>query len=79
MRSISMRMTHPGMCPPFRIMSLSNAQTVVFVEHALGEVARSEAQDVSRMSARFGAMRADALAPVESLYRIREMRKECAA
>ncbi|MFJ9554627.1 Scr1 family TA system antitoxin-like transcriptional regulator [Nocardiopsis sp. NPDC101807] len=70
------RLTHPGLCPPFRIMSISDTQTVVFVEHALGDVARGEAHDVSQMSALFGAMQADALAPVESLYRIREMRKE---
>jgi len=60
-------------------MSLSVTQTVVFVEHALGDVPRSEAHDVSQMSALFGAMQADALAPVESLHRIHEMRKEYAS
>ncbi|MFD3688806.1 Scr1 family TA system antitoxin-like transcriptional regulator [Nocardiopsis sp. NPDC058631] len=73
------RLTHPGMCPPFRIMSLSVTQTVVFVEHALGDVLRGEPHDVSQMGALFGAMQADALAPAESLRRIHEMRKEYAS
>ena len=72
------RLTHPGLCPPFRIMSISDTQTVVFVEHALGDVARNEAHCVSQMRSLFGAMQADALAPVESLHRVREMRKELA-
>jgi transcriptional regulator with XRE-family HTH domain len=68
---------HPGLCPPFRIMAASGAE-VVFVEHALGDEARSEREDVAQMRTLFGAMQADALAPRESIDRIREIRKDLA-
>ncbi|GAB2520799.1 hypothetical protein GCM10026982_54700 [Nocardiopsis aegyptia] len=71
------RLTHPGMCPPFRIMGVSGVE-VVFVEHALGDVARSERDDVAQMRGLFGAMQADALPPRESIDRIREIGKDLA-
>lgn len=73
------RMLHPGLCPPFRIMFLRDERAVVFVEHALGDVARSDSREVSQMRTLFGSMQADALPPAESVRRIREIGKEMAA
>uniref|UniRef100_UPI001F257A33 DUF5753 domain-containing protein n=1 Tax=Nocardiopsis sp. FR26 TaxID=2605987 RepID=UPI001F257A33 len=70
------RLIHPGMCPPFRLMTLADGQAVVFVEHALGDEARSSVDDVSQMRLLFGAMQADALAPSQSIQRLREIGKE---
>ncbi|MFY7069206.1 helix-turn-helix domain-containing protein [Nocardiopsis changdeensis] len=73
------RLLHPGICPPFRLMFLREEQAVVFVEHALGDVARSGTQDVAHMRTLFGAMQADALPPSDSIERIREIRKDLMA
>ena len=72
---IPQRPLHPGICPPFRMMVVGE-ETVVFVEHALGDVARSDHEDVAQMRTLFGAMQADALAPSDSVEHIREIRKE---
>lgn len=70
------RPQHPGICPPFRLMELPEDRSVVFVEHALGDEARSQDKEVSQMRRLFGAMQADALAPVETEYYIHSIKKE---
>lgn len=70
------RPQHPGICPPFRLMELPEGRSVVFVEHALGDESRSEAQEVAQMRRLFGAMQADALPPVETTDYIRSVKKE---
>src|SRR5699024_10519446 len=60
----------------FRLMELPEDRSVVFVEHALGDEARSQDKEVSQMRRLFGAMQADALAPVETEYYIHSIKKE---
>ncbi|QVJ00289.1 helix-turn-helix transcriptional regulator [Nocardiopsis eucommiae] len=73
------RPLHPGICPPFRLMELTGGKSVVFVEHALGDEARNEVPDIMQMRRLFGAMQADALAPVETSDYIHSIRKELEA
>ncbi|MEU4787239.1 helix-turn-helix transcriptional regulator [Nocardiopsis alba] len=69
------RPLHPGICPPFRLMELPAGKSAVFVEHALGDEARSDVQEISQMRRLFGAMQADALSPAETTNYIRSIRK----
>lgn len=68
------RPRHPGMCPPFRIMSLKE-QRVVYVEHALGGQTESASEKVTKMGVRFGAMQADALSPDDTVVYLEKLRK----
>lgn len=68
------RPRHPGMCPPFRIMSLDE-QRVVYAEHVLGGETESSAQQVTRMAVRFGAMQADAMPPDDTVVYLEKLRK----
>ncbi len=66
---------HPGLCAPFRLLTLSSAQTVLYAEHMMGGETVDTADRVGEAMTLFGQLQAEALPPRASLERIREVRE----
>jgi transcriptional regulator with XRE-family HTH domain len=60
-----------GLCDAFRIMTLSDTQTVAFVEHALGSELYDAPDSVGKLTNLFGFISADALPHTTSIELIR--------
>ncbi|GAB3484335.1 helix-turn-helix domain-containing protein [Nocardiopsis coralliicola] len=67
---------HPALCPPYRLMTLSERNTLLYVEHAYGGHTERDPKHVGPMMGRFGAIQADAMSREASLARLREAEKE---
>jgi transcriptional regulator with XRE-family HTH domain len=68
----------PGVGLPFRIMTLSPTQSVVYAEHAVGGEVINAAEQVKDMMTLFGELQADALSHADSLEQIHTVRSEIA-
>ncbi|TQN28765.1 helix-turn-helix protein [Haloactinospora alba] len=63
---------HPGLCSPFRLMSLDGSRAVAFLEDALGGRSATKPQEIAELGTVFGLLQAEALSPDASIERIRE-------
>ncbi|MDA2810395.1 helix-turn-helix transcriptional regulator [Nocardiopsis sp. RSe5-2] len=67
---------HPGICAPFRIMTLHESKAVLCQEKAIGDEVVDDPVKVNKIATLFGAMQAEALSVGESLALLREQQKE---
>lgn len=61
---------------PFRVLTLSDVQTVAYVEHVLGGETYDTPEQVSDLMTLFGALQAEALPPHESLRLTQQIKEK---
>lgn len=65
-----------GLCDSFRLMTLSETQSVAFVEHTVGSTLFDHPERVNELSRLFGFISAEALSQSESISLIRKINEE---
>ncbi|WDZ93508.1 helix-turn-helix transcriptional regulator [Nocardiopsis sp. HUAS JQ3] len=70
---------HPGLCAPFRIVTLSDQRSALYLENARGGEIVDKAEQVTEMSMLFSAMQAEALTTRATLEMIRSAKEQLKA